>query len=56
LAFIVGALLSLVVLVIVAWRYRIAASQGRLGITRIDSSGIRRDGRADAKPTTSAAA
>jgi MFS family permease len=56
LAFIAGAVLSLVVLAIVAWRFRVAAGQGRLGITRIDSSSIRRDRPADASPTTSAAA
>jgi MFS family permease len=55
-AFIAGAVLSLVVLAIVAWRFRVAALQGRLGITRIDSSSVRRDRPADASPTTSAAA
>jgi MFS family permease len=55
-AFIAGAVLSLVVLAIVAWRFRVAALQGRLGITRIDNTGLRPEGRPDTSPKPSAAA
>ena len=37
LAFIVGSLLSIVTAAIVAWRLRVAAAQGRLGVTRLES-------------------
>ena len=57
-AFIAGAVLSLAVLVVVAWRFRVAAGRGDLGITRIDSrSGRTRGARpSDPTPKTSAAA
>jgi MFS family permease len=53
-AFVIGAVLSLAVVVLVAWRFNVAASAGRLGITRIDSSGLRPEPAAGAG--TSAAA
>jgi MFS family permease len=40
-AFIIGAIASLAVVGLVAWRFSVAASAGRLGITRIDSTGLR---------------
>jgi predicted MFS family arabinose efflux permease len=54
-AFVIGAILSLAVVALVAWRFSVAAAAGRLGITRIDSTGLRVRP-ADAGAGTSAAA
>jgi MFS family permease len=40
-AFVIGAILALAVVALVAWRFSVAASAGRLGVTRIDSTGLR---------------
>jgi MFS family permease len=53
-AFVIGAVLSLAVVALVAWRFSVAAAAGRLGITRIDSTGLRPEPAAGAG--TSAAA
>jgi hypothetical protein len=56
LAFVAGAVLSLAVVGLVAWRFSAAAAAGRLGITRIDSSGLRVQPAPGAGAGTSAAA
>jgi MFS family permease len=45
-AFVAGALISLLVIAITAWRLRVAAEQGRLGVTRIDATSMGRDAEA----------
>lgn len=55
-AFVVGAVLSLVTLGIVAWGLRAAARRGALGITTIDSSSRRPEGRAPSETRPASAA
>ncbi len=55
-AFVVGAVLSLVTLGIVAWGLRAAARRGALGITTIDSSSRRPKGRTPSEPRPASAA
>jgi MFS family permease len=54
-AFVIGAILSLGVTALVAWRFSAAASAGRLGITRIDSSGLHVEPAAPGAGTSAAA-
>jgi len=55
-AFVVGAVLSLVTLGVVAWGLRAAARRGALGITTIDSSSRRPEGRAPSETRPASAA
>lgn len=50
-AFLIGGIISVVAVVLVAWRWRVAAAEGRLGVTRIGESLER-----DERPTDAAVA